>query len=76
MSVSCFVMQPFLCSNAIILLVRRQLIALLDVITCDCYCSLPIPYSAVGWSAVCYCGLSESYLLTFPLFLLLKVVCY
>ena len=29
--------------------------------------SLPLPHHAVGWSAVCVCGSSWSYLLTFKL---------
>ena len=26
------------------------------LMSCGCYCSLPIPRGAVGWSAVCDCG--------------------
>ena len=25
---------------------------------CDCYCSLTLPHGAMGWSAVCDCGIS------------------
>ena len=25
---------------------------------CDCKCSVALPYAAVGWSAVCGCGVS------------------
>ena len=27
----------------------------------DCYCSLPLPHSALSWSAVCDCGISWLY---------------
>ena len=30
-----------------------------------CYCSLSLPYDVVGWSALCDCGFSWSYSLTF-----------
>ena len=33
--------------------------------SCDCYCSVALPHSAVGWSVVCYCGISCSYSLAF-----------
>ena len=26
--------------------------------SCYCKCSVTIPHSAVGWSAMCYCGIS------------------
>ena len=29
--------------------------------SCDCYCSVTLPQEAVGWSAVCDCGISLSY---------------
>ena len=32
---------------------------------CDCLHSVPLPHGAVGWSAVCDCGYSLSYLLTY-----------
>ena len=33
----------------------------------SCYykCSMALPHGAVGWSAVCDCGISRSYSLTF-----------
>ena len=31
----------------------------------DCYCSVSLPHGALGWSAVCDCGISWSYSLTF-----------
>ena len=26
--------------------------------SCDCICSVALPHGAVGWSAVCDCGIS------------------
>ena len=31
---------------------------------CDCYCSVALPHGAVGWSAVCDCGISLIYSFT------------
>ena len=31
----------------------------------DCYCSVFLPHGAMGWSAVCDCGISLSYSLNF-----------
>ena len=28
---------------------------------CDSQCSVTLPHAAVGWSAVCYCGISVIY---------------
>ena len=33
--------------------------------TCDSQCSVTFPHGAVGWSAVCNCGISWSYSLAF-----------
>ena len=33
--------------------------------SCDCLCSVALPRGSVGWSAVCDCGISWSYSLTF-----------
>ena len=33
--------------------------------SCGCFCSLPLPHGAVSLSAVCNCGISLSYSLTF-----------
>ena len=33
--------------------------------SCGCYHDLPLPHRAVGWPAVCDCGSSWSYSLTF-----------
>ena len=30
---------------------------LVFLVSCDCYCSVAIPHGAVGWSAVCDCGI-------------------
>ena len=35
------------------------------LVSCDCWCSVAIPHGAVDWSAVCECGISSSYSLTF-----------
>ena len=32
---------------------------------CDCKCSVALPHSVVGWSAVCDSGISWSYAPTF-----------
>ena len=34
------------------------------LLLCGCLCSVSLPHGAVGWSAVCECGISWSYLLT------------
>ena len=31
------------------------------LLSCDCWCSVSLPYGAVSWSAVCDCGISWSY---------------
>ena len=31
------------------------------LMSCGCYCSLPLPHIDVGWSAVCDCEISWSY---------------
>ena len=36
------------------------------LMSCDCCCSLPLLYAAVGLSAVYDCGISWSYLLPLP----------
>ena len=35
------------------------------LLSCGCWLSVYLPHDAVGWSAVCYCGNSWSYSLTF-----------
>ena len=45
-----------LCSGIVINLMRvRELFALL--VSCDCKCSIGLPQSAMGWSAVYDCGI-------------------
>ena len=41
-------------SFSIILTRKRDLVAL----SCYCKCSVALPYGAMGWSAVCDCGIS------------------
>ena len=33
--------------------------------SCDSQCSVALPHGAVGWSAVCDCGISGSYSIAF-----------
>ena len=33
--------------------------------SCDCLCYVALPCGAVGWPAVCNCGISWSYSFTF-----------
>ena len=40
---------------------------------CYCKCSLALLHGAVGWSAVCDCGISLSYSLTFLLHGVIKI---
>ena len=47
-------------SFAIILMGKRELVDLL-CLSCDCCCSVALPDGAMGWSAVCDCGISRSY---------------
>ena len=28
------------------------------LVVCNCYCSVALPFGVVGWSSVCYCGIS------------------
>ena len=46
-------------SLAIILMGKRELVALLIsfLMSCDCKCALVVPHGAMGWSAVCDCGI-------------------
>ena len=62
-----YALHYVLSSFAIILMRKRELIALLLVFWMSCYCKCPValPQGAVGWSAVCDCGNSWSYSLTF-----------
>ena len=58
---------------AIILMGQRELVAGCFTLTvflmfCDSQYSLALPYSAMGWSAVCDCGIFRSYSLVFVYF--------
>ena len=52
-----------LSSLAIILLGKRQLVALLWI-CCGCLCSVSLPCIAMAWFAICVCGFSWSYSLS------------
>ena len=57
---------PLLCvlsSFAIIL--KRCFDFIVVQMSCYCECSVTLPHGAVGWSAVCDCGVYWSYSLTF-----------
>ena len=59
-----FVCYALLCvhsSFAIILKRKRELVCFVFIVlqmSCDCKCSVALPQDAVGWSAVCDCGIS------------------
>ena len=38
---------------------------IVSLMSCGCLCSLSLPHGAVGWSAVCACGISWPYSLIF-----------
>ena len=60
----CFAVPCVLSGFAIILLEKRELVALLLLCSeCPfrCYCHLSLPQGAVGWSVVCACGISSLY---------------
>ena len=48
---------------AIMSLRKRELVSL-PYLCCGCLWSVPLPHDVVGWSAVCDCGISWSYLHT------------
>ena len=50
-----------------ILIGKTELDALLfaSLVSCDCYCKVALPHSAVGWSAVVHYSISWSYFLAF-----------
>ena len=63
-----FYMFCVLSSLAIILTRKKVLFVLLCLYSLCfvfCYCSVALPCGAVGWSAVCGCGISLSYSLAF-----------
>ena len=57
-----------LSSFAIIMIGKRELVALLMAFFCYCSVAL-LPPGAMGWSAVCDCGIIWSYSLAFFLIL-------
>ena len=54
-----------LSSFAINLMGKRELAALLIVylVSCEFHFSVALPHDAMGWSAVCDCGIYRSYTL-------------
>ena len=63
----CFVVLCVLSSFAIIVMGKREKVALLlsFCMSCRCYCSLTLPRGVMGWSVVCDYGISWLYSLTF-----------
>ena len=56
--VSCFIVR---CFFVIILVGKGEsccFTLFVFLVSCDCYCSVALPHGAVGWSAVCGCGIS------------------
>ena len=62
LSLFCCILLCFLSSFAIILKRKREKAGFFACIalwmSCYCKCSVTLPHSAVGWSAVCDCGIS------------------
>ena len=58
----CCILLCVLSSFAIILMGKRELVALLCL---SSWCPVALPHGAVSWSAVCDCGIFWSYSLTF-----------
>ena len=58
----CFAVIYAISSFAIIMMEKRELVALLSLsswlVSCYCYCPVTLPYDTEGWSAVCDCGIS------------------
>ena len=59
----CGVVFGVLFSFAVILLRKRELVALLNF--CGCLSSVTLPYGVMGWPTVCDWAISGSYSLTF-----------
>ena len=57
LSLFCYVLHCVHSSLAIILKRKRKLVALPQMY-CYYKCSMAFPHGAVGWSAVCDCGIS------------------
>ena len=52
-------LSPFLFCNNLYEEDRTGCFALIDcLMSCDCKCSVAHPCGAMGWSAVCDCGIS------------------
>ena len=66
---ACFVMQYFV--SFLVLLTGEEnadyFIFIVLLMSHGCYCYLPLPHSAVGWSIVYDCIISWSYSLSFCL---------
>ena len=61
LSLFCYALLCFLSSFAIILKRKREVVALLLLsygCLVYCKCSVTLPHGAMGWSAVCDCGIS------------------
>ena len=62
MSLFCYALLCVHFSFAIILKRKRNLVVLLLIISLQMYCyykcSVALPHGAMGWSAVCDCGIS------------------
>ena len=67
----CYAVLSVFCSFTVILLMKREkegdrcFSLIVFLLVCVCYSSKPLSYGAVGWSAVCDCGISWSYSLLF-----------
>ena len=68
-SLFCYAVLNFLSSFAVTMYLIGEVRAgcftlIVFLLLCGCLCSVSLPHGAVGWSAVCECGISWSYLLT------------
>ena len=62
----CIILSPFLFCNHLEEEKRAGCFAFIVLrMSCYCICSVTFPHDAVGWSAVCDCGISGSNSLTF-----------
>ena len=64
-STFCITLLRVLSSFAIILMGKRELVALLCLSSMSCDWYVALSHGAVGWSVVCDCGISRSYPLAF-----------
>ena len=62
LSLICYALLYDHSSFAIILKRKRKLVALLllyyRMMSCYCKCSVNLPHGAMGWTALCDCGIS------------------